>query len=155
MLEELDGAAKAFLAEACGAWPGLVRGAGSSIPPAADCDPCAPPVAAKAPASCSLTFEPGAFVYRNRRQPLSGKPLQVLEALAKARGYVLTLAALRDLCWQDDLVGEETIRSAVKAARAALRRVIRASGAEDGSPFDPIAIVDRGDRRTAWRLSLP
>jgi hypothetical protein len=155
LLEVLEGAVEAFLAEACGAWPGLAGGSGSSLPPAADCDPCAPPVAAKAPASCPLTFEPGAFVYRNRRQPLSGKPLQVLEALAKAKGNVLTLAALRDLCWQDDLVGEETIRSAVKEARAALRGVIPASGAECGSPFDPIAVVDRGVGRTAWRLSLP
>lgn len=100
-----------------------------------------------------VTFLPGAFLYRGHRQPLSGKPLEVLKALYEAQGKTLTLAALRDKVWTDSITGEETIRSAVKAVRKAVRQAIEAVGAE--GPADPVPAVDRGTNRTAWRLELP
>src|SRR5262249_30591266 len=78
----------------------------------------------------ALTFLPGAFVYRRRRVPLSGKPLQVLRALSEAQGNTLTLAALRDKVWPDCVIGDEAIRSAVAAARKALRQAMQAAGVE-------------------------
>jgi DNA-binding response OmpR family regulator len=114
-----------------------------------------PSVARDDSALSRLLFEPGAFVYRDHRQQLSGKPLQVRQALAKARGQVLTLVALWDQCWGDAEVGEETVRSAVKAARAALRHAIQAVGVTCPRGFDPIPSADRGTGRTAWRLQLP
>jgi DNA-binding response OmpR family regulator len=95
---------------------------------------------------------PGAFVYREHREPLSGKPLEVLQALNEAQGKTLTLAALRDKIWPDCVTGEEAIRSAVAAARKALRRAIKAVGGE--GPADPLPLVNRGTNRTAWRLDL-
>jgi hypothetical protein len=100
-----------------------------------------------------LTFEPGAFVYRGHREPLSGKPLQVIEALYLASGNVCTLKALQDTIWKDTSSGEEAIRSAVQAARDALRRAMRAVSVE--GPKNPIPTADRGSGRTAWRLDLP
>jgi len=105
------------------------------------------------PADSSLSFLPGAFVYRGHREPLSGKPLEVLQALNEAQGKTLTLAALRDKVWPDCVTGEETIRSAVATARKALRRAIKANGGNDTA--DPLPAVDRGTNRTAWHLDLP
>jgi hypothetical protein len=105
------------------------------------------------PPNTGLTFLPGAFAYLGHRQPLNGKPLEVLQALNEAQGKTLTLAALRDKVWTECLVGEETIRSAVGAARKALRSAIKATGGDDSA--DPLPAVDRGTHRTAWRLALP
>jgi hypothetical protein len=111
----------------------------------------APP--ASEPAARKLTFLPGAFVYRGHRQPLSGKPLQVLQALNEAQGKTLTLAALIDKVWPDCQTGQETIRSAIAKARRALREAITTTGEQ--APADPLPAVDRGTDRTAWRLNLP
>ena len=104
-------------------------------------------------ATTGLTFLPGAFVYRGYRQTLSGKPLECLKAFNDAQCKTLTLAALRDNVWSDAVIGEETIRSAVKATRKALRESIAALDIE--GPSDPLPVVDRGTGRTAWRLDLP
>lgn len=100
-----------------------------------------------------LTFLPGAFTYRGHQHDLRGKPLQVLQALYQAPGRTLTLVQLQDKLWADTSVGEEAIRSAVKMARKALRKAMHA--AEVRGPEDPIPHVDRGPKRTAWRLELP
>ncbi|MCI0464602.1 MAG: hypothetical protein L0Z62_47335 [Gemmataceae bacterium] len=100
-----------------------------------------------------LTFLPGAFVYRGHQEPLSGKPLEVLRALHQARAQTLTLTELRNMIWADSVTGDETIRCAVLAARKALRQAMKAVGVQD--PADPIPVVDRGTKRTAWRLNLP
>jgi hypothetical protein len=100
-----------------------------------------------------LSFIPGGFVYRGQRHDLSGKPLQVLEALYQAPGQAMTLLRLRDKIWCDEEVGQEAIRSAVKVARDALRVAMRR--AKSSETNDPIPNIDRGTGRTAWRLDLP
>jgi DNA-binding response OmpR family regulator len=110
-------------------------------------------VAAATRAVDTLTFEPGAFIYRTHRESLSGLPLQVLQALHQALGSAQTLQQLYDAIWKDRPSGEEAVRSAVKTARKALRRAMRAVAIE--VPADPIPNVDRGTGRTAWRLDLP
>jgi hypothetical protein len=105
------------------------------------------------PQGRQLVFEPGAFTYRGHRKELSGKPLAVLRALSEATGQVLTLADLQDKVWPGCGTGEEAIRSAVSAARKALREAMRAVNV-DGPP-NPLPAVDRGTGRTAWRLALP
>jgi DNA-binding winged helix-turn-helix (wHTH) protein len=100
-----------------------------------------------------LTFEPGGFIYRGHRQPLKGKPLQVLQAFAEAPGRICTAAALLRAVWPDVAVEEDTLRSAVCDARKALRQVLEAAGVE--GPADPIPTVDRGMGRLAWQLDLP
>ena len=109
----------------------------------------------KAPHGHKLQFEPGAFVYKKARVELSGKPLLVLEAFAKATGNALTISDLQSKCWENSLSGEEAIRSAVSDARAALRKAIKRAKVRCTSIFDPIVNVDRGPNRTAWRLQLP
>lgn len=99
-----------------------------------------------------LSFFPGGFCYGECRYRLGGKPLQVLQALAEAVGNTITLDDLNRKIWQGSIVGQETMRSAVKAARRALRNAIQATGAD--GPEDPIPVVDRGPGRTAWRLDL-
>jgi hypothetical protein len=91
-----------------------------------------------------LTFHSGAFTYRGgKRIPLCGKPWRVLKALYKASGHTLTLKALQAGIWKDRLTGEETIKSAVAAARKALRAGIRAAGiVERTAGFLP-QILDR------------
>jgi hypothetical protein len=103
----------------------------------------------------ALTFEPGAFFFRSRRVELSGKPWLVLLSLAQAKGKAITLTALQELHWKDSGSGEDAVRSAVGTARAALRRALKAAGTKCGNEFDPIPAVDRGTKRTAWRLDLP
>jgi hypothetical protein len=154
-LATLEQAVEEFLDAAQGVWPGLAASSDASLPTNEGDETVGLSQAAAKGAKVLLRFEPGAFVYRNHREELNGKPLLVLQALAMTRTNVLTLAALQKQCWQDAIVGEEAIRSAVKVARAALRRAIQILGipCEDG--FDPIAAVDRGTGRTAWRLQLP
>ena len=151
----LVSATEAFRAAAGSVGPGLPATSVSVLARNEHGEPSKSCVARDGSAIRGLMFEPGAFVYGNRRHKLSGKPLQVLEALATARDQVLTLAALRDRCWGDAEIGEETIRSAIKTARAAVRRAIQAVGVTCPRGFDPIPIVDRGRGRTAWRLQLP
>lgn len=103
-------------------------------------------------AATTLEFQPGAIIYCGHREPLSGKPWQVLKALAEARHKTLTLRVLQSNVWKDSSTGQEAVRSAVKTARAALRRVMKAAGVV--GPNDPIPVVDRGDCSTAWRLAL-
>jgi DNA-binding response OmpR family regulator len=103
--------------------------------------------------SGGLTFLPGALLYRGHRQELSGYPLAILQALYQAPGQTLTLRAILDKVWGDNMVGEETVRSHISTARNALREVLQAAGVED--PADPLPCVDRGTGRTAWRLDLP
>jgi hypothetical protein len=100
-----------------------------------------------------LTFYPGGFSYRGVRQRLSGKPLQILEALNAARDKTLPLRALQERIWDDREAGQETIRSAVATARKVLRAAIKQAGGDDR--IDPLPVVDRGSDRTAWHLSLP
>jgi DNA-binding winged helix-turn-helix (wHTH) protein len=89
---------------------------------------------------------------------LRGKALEVLKALAKAPGQVLTLDNLRKDVWGNTVVGEEAVRQQLHKARNALRTAMRAASVN--SPDDPIPTVDRGDtavpgkHRTAWRLNL-
>jgi hypothetical protein len=102
----------------------------------------------------SLTFVPGAFIYRGHQQDLGGKPLAVIQALDQAQMKTLTLTALQDKVWPEANIGNETIRSAVKVARKTLREAIRTVG-HAGDDHDPIPVVDRGSNATAWRLRLP
>jgi hypothetical protein len=155
LLDRLATDYEEFLAVAGGVWPGLSATADLVLPPTGGDETPELSVAAAACANGLLRFEPGAFLYRSHREELSGKPLQVLEALARARGNVLTLAALQNQCWGDTVTGEETIRSAIKAARNALRRAIQATGVPCERGFNPLPVVDRGAGRTAWRLQLP
>jgi hypothetical protein len=100
-----------------------------------------------------LSFVPGGFRYRGQQHDLSGKALQVLEALYRAPGQAMTLHDLQNTIWPDQEAGQETIRSAVKVARRALREAMRAANVP--GPNDPVPAVDRGTGRTAWRLDLP
>lgn len=102
--------------------------------------------------SSPLSFSSGAFLYCGHREKLRGKPLQVLEAFARAKDRTLTLVSLRDQCWGGE-AEKDTIRSTVKTVRAALRRAIKAAGGS--CDFDPLQNVDQGEGRTAWRLELP
>jgi hypothetical protein len=87
-----------FLAAAGGVWPSLAAPSDFVLPPTGGVETPEPSAAAAACANGLLRFEPGAFVYRSHREELSGKPLQVLQALARARGHVLTLVALQSQC---------------------------------------------------------
>ena len=111
-----------------------------------------PPAGAggKSGGNSGFTFEPGAFFWKGRRRELARKPLAILRALAEARGSVLTLNAILKTVWEDAVVGEESVRSHIKTARAALRKVIG-----DNCPADPIPCVERGTGATAWRLDIP
>jgi hypothetical protein len=100
-----------------------------------------------------LTFLPGGFIYRGHEHRLSGKPLQVLQALQGAIHQTITLKELQDKVWTDSEAGEEAVRSAVMTARKALRKALRAAHIQ--STEDPILLVDRGTGFTAWRLNLP
>jgi hypothetical protein len=101
-----------------------------------------------------LRFAPGAFLLDGHREALTGKALQVLQAIAKAP-QGLPLPEIRSRIWQDFLVDDGTIRTTVHAARAALRRALVDQGLPCDQDFDPIPLVDRGTGRTAWRLQLP
>lgn len=100
-----------------------------------------------------LTFVPGAIVYRGQREPLTGKPWQVLKALAEAPDCTLSLRDLLGKVWENTVIGEEAVRRHVYSARKALRKAMRA--AHVTPPDDPIHAVDRGTNRTAWHLDLP
>jgi hypothetical protein len=100
----------------------------------------------------ALQLIPGAIIYRGHRSTLSGKPRQVLKALSEARHRTLTLNDLQSEVWNRSDSGEEAVRSAVKSARAALPKAVKAAGVV--GPTDPIPAVDRGLGRTAWRLDL-
>jgi hypothetical protein len=100
-----------------------------------------------------LTFPPGAIVYRGHRQPLTGKPWQVLKAIAEAPDYTLSLDDLLKKVWSDTVIGEEAVRRHVYTARKALRTLMRTAHVK--RPDDPIPAVDRGTNRTAWHLALP
>jgi hypothetical protein len=155
LLDKLEKDHEAFLAAAAEVWPGLMAQTDPTLPPRNRSAIPQSADRADAHASGPLRIEPGAFFYRNHRVALSGKPLCVLKALAKARGNVLTLVELRDHCWDGSIIGEETIRSAVKFARAVLRQAIKESGVRCQPGHDPLPIVDRGMGQTAWRLQLP
>lgn len=100
-----------------------------------------------------LTFYPGAYSFANAEESLSGKPLEVLQALDAANHNTATLIELQMKIWSETNSGEEAVRSAVSKARGSLRRVLRKAGFK--RPCDPIPVVDRGPKRTAWRLELP
>jgi DNA-binding response OmpR family regulator len=154
-LDTLRQAAEEFFVAAKVIWPGLAASSGAALSSGEEDETAEPCNAEAAALEGLLTFEPGAFIYRSHREELNGKPLHVLQALARAWKNVLTLAALQNQCWGDTVVGEETVRSAVKVARAALRRAIQGSGISCADGLDPIPVVDRGTGRTAWRLQLP
>lgn len=99
--ERLVNAAEAFWAAAGSVWPEEAATAVPIPPQSEKGETCEASVTPHGSAIRRLLFEPGAFVYGAHRHQLSGKPLHVLEALAKARGQVLTLAALRECCWDD------------------------------------------------------
>jgi hypothetical protein len=109
--------------------------------------------------SLPLTFENGAFRYKGGpRQKLTGKPLQVLKRLAAAPNHTLSIRELGKIVWgYGDIDGDhdDTIRSAVSAARRALRGTMRDAG-EIGPDdvFDPIPCVDKRPN-LAWKLELP
>ena len=106
----------------------------------------------------ALRFIPGAFIYRGHQEPLTGKPWEVLKALANAVKRTLTLNELQDMVWPQSAIGEETVRSAVSDARAALRKALEAVGVTKPASAKrdwPIIPVDRGQDRTAWRLDVP
>jgi len=104
------------------------------------------------PASHSLTFRPGMFVYRGHQEPLKGKPWQVLQFLAQARCQTCTADDLLKSIWEGTAVEEETVRSAVSYARKALRRAMKAVGV--AGTDNPIPTVDRGQKLLAWHLAL-
>jgi hypothetical protein len=131
--------------------PSQVRGAGT--PPQQTVEGQAPAPPPPPCAGSGLTFFPGAFVYRGHRQPLCGKPLEVLRALAEAHGQTCTACGLLKAIWPETIVTEDTVRSAVSGARQALREAMRVAGVE--GPVNPIPVVDRGTGRLAWRLDLP
>jgi hypothetical protein len=100
-----------------------------------------------------LEFQPGAIVYRGQREPLSGKPRQVLKALAQAPGRTLSLNDIMRTIWGNTVIGEEAVRRHIYTARKALRKAIQAAHVQDTR--DPIPVVDRGTGQIAWRLDLP
>jgi hypothetical protein len=100
-----------------------------------------------------LEFQPGAIVYRGHREPLSGKPLQILKALAQAPGRTLSLKDIFRIVWGSTVIGEEAVRRHIYTTRKALRKLLQAASVKD--PQDPIPAVDRGTDLTAWRLDLP
>jgi hypothetical protein len=102
----------------------------------------------------ALSTEAGGFRYKGKFKDLTGKALQVLTRLVGARNRAVNLAQLRDAFWTDEEVGDETIHSAVAAARNALRDAMRTVG-DLGRDQDcnPIPAVDRG-AALAWRIDL-
>jgi hypothetical protein len=100
-----------------------------------------------------LTFHPGGYTYRGERFALKGKPLQVLRAIAEAPAQVCTNRDLHAAVWENIIVADDTVRSAVRVARKSLRGALRATGCEKST--DPIPTVDRGSGLLAWALSLP
>jgi hypothetical protein len=100
-----------------------------------------------------LTFPPGAIVYRGHRQPLTGKPWQVLKAIAETPGQTLSLYALLKEVWADTPIEEPTVRNHIYTARNALKEVMRTAHVD--GPENPLPVVDRGTKRTAWHLNLP
>jgi hypothetical protein len=108
---------------------------------------------ARRSADSSLTFMPGAFVYRGLHFPLKGKPLEVLRALAEAHERTCTASDLLQAVWPEAPVEEDTVRSAVSDVRKAVRKAMEDTGIS--GPDDPIPAVDRGTGRLAWRLDLP
>jgi DNA-binding response OmpR family regulator len=100
-----------------------------------------------------LEFPRGAIVYRGHRERLSGKPWQVLKALAIAPGQTLSLIDILRTVWGNRVIGEEAVRRHSYTARKALRKALKAAGIK--AIEDPIPVVDRGTDQTAWRLDLP
>ncbi|HJZ57856.1 MAG TPA: hypothetical protein VKE74_23050 [Gemmataceae bacterium] len=100
-----------------------------------------------------LSFLPGAIAYCGKQEPLSGKPLQILEALNGSRWKRLTQQALIKQVWQDTSPSEENVRSTISHARTALVNLLKKAGVK--RPGDPIPVVDRGTGRTAWALLIP
>jgi hypothetical protein len=100
-----------------------------------------------------LGFQPRAIVYGCQRQPLSGKPWQVLKALHEAPDRTRSLDNILKTVWGNLVIGEEAVRRHICTARKALRKVLKAAGAK--TPSDPIPAVDRGTGKTAWHLDIP
>src|SRR5262249_54286824 len=97
-----------------------------------------------------LEFQPGAIVYRGYREPLSGKPMQILNAIAQAPGRTLSMKDILRIVWGSTVIGEEAVRRHIFSARKSLRAALQAVGVKDTQ--DPIPVVDRGTGQTAWRL---
>ncbi len=92
----------------------------------------------------------GGFVYRKKTFNLSGKPLQILQALISAKDFRISAQDLQQTIWEDTETGLETVRNAVSDARKALRDAAKSQGVE---LKDPIPCVDRG-KNLAWSLDL-
>jgi hypothetical protein len=102
----------------------------------------------------SLVIEHGGVRYCDAKQALAGKPLRVLTCFAASRDGTVTAQELRDEVWDGRLVTDQTVRTGVAKARAAVSAVMRKAGIpKRDRPENPIPCLDQG-RNLAWRLTL-
>ncbi len=102
----------------------------------------------------SLVIEPGGIRCCGAKQALAGKPLQVLRCFAGSPDGAVSAEQLRDEVWDGRLVTDQTVRTGVGKARAAVSAVLRKAGIpKRDRPEDPIPCLDQG-RNLAWRLTL-
>ena len=119
---------------------------GISIP-----EPAPPTDVSQVVSSAQMDFVEGAFVLNGKQYDLSGKPLEMLRAVAESHGGRCRADSMLVTVWSESLVDGSTIRSTAARVRKMLRRALADQGQDVGNPFPRIG---RG-RDLAYKLDLP
>lgn len=94
-----------------------------------------------------LMFAPGTVSFRGRPVELRGKPWEILNALWSATDHTMTESQIVDMVWRNEnRVLGDTVRSHIKTARKALRKLTRKT--------NPLPYLDRGNGLLAWKIDI-